>query len=73
MGLNETLILIYIAGVIGCALAGDKRTVGLLGGLALGILTTPLVGAILILSWPTRLEAEAHFLKKKDEAQAGLK
>lgn len=59
--------LLYIAGVIGCGIAADKRTCGLLGGFALGLFCTPLVGAILLLAWPSREEvAYYYWLKKKD-------
>ena len=52
----------------GCAVAGDKRTVGLGGGLALGLFCTPLVGAVLLLAWPSREEVAYYlFLKKQSE------
>lgn len=64
-------VLIYLAGVIGCAIAGDKRTCGLAGGIALGLFCTPLVGAILLLAWPSREEvAYYYYLKKKDAEKA---
>lgn len=70
MEYTSAVLLIYLAGVIGCGLAGDKRTVGLVGGLALGLLCTPLVGAVLLLAWPSREEmAYYHWLKKKEEGK----
>lgn len=64
-------ILIYLAGVIGCGIAADKRTCGLAGGLAFAIFCTPLVGAILILAWPGREEvAYYYWLKKREEKPA---
>lgn len=69
MDIQLILALIYLAGVAGCAVAGDKRTVGLGGGVALGLFCTPLVGAVLLLAWPSREEVAYYYWLKKREEQ----
>lgn len=65
-------VVMYLAGIIGCGMAGDKRTIGAAGAVALALFATPLVGAVLLLSWPTRMEAEAYYKAKSDEARAKI-
>lgn len=62
----------YLAGVIGTGLAGDKRTIGGLGAAVLAFFATPLVAAVLILAWPSRIEAEAYYKGKSEEAKAKI-
>ena len=69
MDIQVIALVIYLAGVAGCAVAGDKRTVGLGGGLALGLFCTPLVGAVLLLAWPSREEVAYYYWLKKREEQ----
>lgn len=52
--MNEILILFYLAGCACVAYAGDQRTVGMGKALAMALVATPLVGALLILAWPSR-------------------
>lgn len=54
--MNEILILIYLAGCACVAYAGDQRTVGMGKALAMALVATPLLGALLILAWPSRDE-----------------
>lgn len=70
--LHSALIVMYLAGVIGTGLAGDKRTIGGLGAAVLAFFATPLVAAVLILAWPSRIEAEAYYKGKSEEAKAKI-
>lgn len=70
--LGTIAIMVYLAGVVGCGMAGDKRTIGAAGAAALALFATPLVGAVLLLSWPTRMEAEAYYKAKSEEARTKI-
>lgn len=54
--MNDLLLLAYLLGVAAVGYAADQRTCGTGIGLVLGLLTTPFLGAILILAWPSREE-----------------
>ncbi len=71
--LQSAFIIIYLAGVVGTGLAGDKRTIGSVGAATLAFFTTPLVASVLILAWPSRMEAEAYYKAKSEEAKEKIK
>lgn len=52
--MNDLLLLAYLLGVAGVGYAADQRTCGPGIGVVLALITTPFVGAILILAWPSR-------------------
>lgn len=52
----EILILFYLLGCACVAFAGDQRTIGMGKALVMALVATPVVGAILILAWPSRDE-----------------
>ncbi|TXH45490.1 MAG: hypothetical protein E6Q97_31450 [Desulfurellales bacterium] len=56
MDATTLLTVFYVAGVACVGIAADQRKCGLVTGAVLAALTTPLVGAILILAWPSRDE-----------------
>ena len=68
--LQNALIIIYLVGVVGVGFAGEKRTIGAFGAIALALFASPLVAAVLILAWPSRMEAEAYYKGKSEEAKA---
>jgi len=70
--LHSALIIMYLAGVVGAGLAGDKRTIGGVGAATLAFFASPLVAAVLILAWPSRMEAEAYYKGKSEEAKAKI-
>lgn len=59
------LVILAVAHAVACALAGDQRTIGPIGGFFLGLI--PVAGAVLILAWPSRLEAAEYYRRKKEE------
>lgn len=73
MEIQTVLILGYVAGVIGCGLAGDKRTIGGAGAAALALFATPLVAAPLLACWPDREEAKERYERKAQEAKERIK
>ena len=50
--LQLAVIFMGLIHIVGSALAGEKRTLGFLGGLLFGLL--PIAGPILILAWPPK-------------------
>lgn len=70
MEFQTIVVIVYLAGVVGAFMAGEKRTIGGVGAAGLALLATPLVGGILLLSWPSKMEAEEYYKKKIAEAKA---
>jgi hypothetical protein len=52
----EIIVLIYLAGCACVAFAGDQRTIGMGKALLISVVASPVVGALLILAWPSREE-----------------
>lgn len=69
MEMQTVLLVVYVAGVLGCGVAGDKRTIGGAGAAVLAFFATPLVAAPLLSCWPSKMEAEAYYRGKIEEAK----
>lgn len=70
MEFQTIVVIVYLAGVVGAFMAGEKRTIGGFGAAGLALLATPLVGGVLLLSWPSKIEAEEYYEKKVAAAKA---
>lgn len=73
MEITTILAVNYLAGVACVAYAGERRTIGMFGAGMIALLASPIVGAILLLAWPTRQDAERYHMEQADKAKAGLK
>jgi hypothetical protein len=54
--MSELFIIAYLAGIACVGYAGDRRTCGIATAAIMAAVATPVVGAILILAWPSRDE-----------------
>jgi hypothetical protein len=43
-----------------------------MGAAVMAFFATPLVAAVLILAWPSRMEAEGYYKRKTEEAKAQI-
>ncbi len=62
---DTTLILIYIILLLPVALIGSERQIGLMRSVIIGLLVTPVIGLVLVLFSPKKLQISHYKILNK--------